>query len=61
MTLMVVRHTSMGINNCLLGRVPVWQGFSGRIIPIAPRVRRNSSGFLLAVLSKARQRILPTL
>ena len=60
MTLMVVRHTSMGINNCLLARVPVWQGFSGRI-PIAPRVRRNSSGFLLAVLSKARQRILPTL
>jgi hypothetical protein len=30
MTLMVVRHTSMGINNCLLARVPVWQGFSGR-------------------------------
>jgi hypothetical protein len=30
MTQMGARYTSMIINNCLLAKVPVWQGFSGR-------------------------------
>jgi hypothetical protein len=64
MTQMVARHTSMSINNYILVKVPVWQGFSGRnrfkFHP--PTSAAPASGFLLTALSNARPNapFLPT-
>ena len=56
MTQMVARHTSMSINNYILVKVSVWQGFSGRnrfkFHP--PTSAAPASGFLLTALSNAR-------
>ena len=51
---MVTRNSApMGLNNNVLSKVPVWQGFSGKNRLNSPASAAPASGFLLTAVSKA--------
>ena len=56
MTQLIVRYTSMSINNYLLAKVPVWQGVFGRNrlnSHSAPRPPHPRAASFLTAVSKA--------